>query len=497
MADDEEQIEEENELEELELQKRRLEIERLKEEKRRSEREDKRRDDAEKKSSEGKRRKEKPNFTEKLTDWNKEFSGIIKTKGFFGTLFWLIGQFFGLLFSIPRYISELFSRFGFVGFIGFLILVGFLLYFFLGSAWAGSLARATVVPLYQGVIDPALEAVLPGFKENLVKGFRVVLDPESAREEFDPSAAKEVNTGSKGVIFESVSKNRDVYFVGDIVEVSVRAKVYGLNDVSTNVRFSCDDIDSVRPEVSISGVGGDSVVVPADIVKSFFITCRYEGLKFNNPTARTEIKKMKFKALYSDFVTLAELDAYILSSSSLDDLEARNIDVFADISDSNLNKRDRTVRPRFSEGPIKLDIDLPAPHPLTESAPYQFFVKVINQEFAWKGDVVRVSSLALRIPEGFSLGDNCEFDSDGKIKTVVLDRMNKEFVDIKRLNEEFGLLSIEQKEAASRKRDVKVACSLLVNSVQDQVKKDVIQSELVYDYEFTKLTTFEINKPVI
>ena len=30
-----------------------------------------------------------------------------------------------------------------------------------------------------------------------------------------------------------------------------------------------------------------------------------------------EIKKMKFKALYSDFVTLAELDAYTLSSSSL------------------------------------------------------------------------------------------------------------------------------------------------------------------------------------
>src|SRR3989338_4899965 len=400
MADDDYK----KQIRDLELKRRQLDVDRLEAQKRREEREEKKLEESEKKQTEEKLRKyEGPSFKETAFGEHGNFEQYLKKEGYTKTLIALPKWVLALLFGGIKKFLENIRKPGFF-FLIVLIIVGSFIafnYLFAGAAfsWFGSLGRATVVPLYQGVIDPVLEAVLPGFKENLVKGFRVVLDPESAREEFDPSAAKEVSTGSKGVIFESVSKNRDVYFVGDIVEVSVRAKVYGLNDVSTNVRFSCDDIDSVRPEVSISGVGGDSVVVPADIVKSFFITCRYEGLKFNNPVAKTGIKKMKFKALYSDFVTLAELDAYTLSSSSLHDLEARNIDVFADISDSNLNKRDRTVRPRFSEGPIKLDIELPAPHPLTESAPYQFFVKVINQEFAWKGDVVRVSSLALRITE--------------------------------------------------------------------------------------------------
>src|SRR3989344_4553574 len=172
----------------------------------------------------------------------KGFNQYFSDNGFFSILFWGVIYLITLIVTTPFKLLKCFRET--TGVWGFLIFLIILFYVLFISGWGASLARVTVVPLYQGIIDPALEAVLPGFKENLVKGFRVVLDPESAREEFDPSAAKEVNTGTKGVIFESVSKNRDVYFVGDnnfkgdIVEIFVRAKVYGLNDVNTNVRFS-------------------------------------------------------------------------------------------------------------------------------------------------------------------------------------------------------------------------------------------------------------------
>ena len=435
--------------------------------------------------------KKNPKISEVVFGKHGSFQKHLENEGYFKTLFSLLKLSYVLPILGLTWVIKQFRKWGWIGFILFVVIL--ISFYYL---WFGSLLNVTVVPLYTGVIDPALESVMPGFKGTLSKAWNVFLDPESARDEFDPSAAKQVSTEQKGVIFSAAKENRDYYIESEKVDISTRVQIYGLKESPTNVEFSCSDVvednyfsddDVVEGKAIVSGSDTSTVNVPPDVVKPYFVTCTYEnGFKIED---RREIKKAKFKAKYSNFKTKGELNVYTLSKTRLLELETAGINPFDDVDyDTYLNKKDRSVRPIYGEGPVNLEIDLPASQPLTDGAPYRFFIKIKPKTYSWSGELVEIKTLSLKLPSSFNLvtdtESKCDFNEKGDLKVEVFDRINLRF------NE-------DQQELSKQSGDVSLVCSFNVDDVTDVVKMDVIKVELIYDYVFTKTTTFEINKAIV
>ncbi len=306
----------------------------------------------------------------------------------------------------------------------------------------------------------------------------------------------------QGVEFRKFEPKKDIFREKDKIEALAAVKIYALEDLSTNVEFSCTKGDVVQQittigfsgseggEIKLFGEneGSNSVFVYPNQDKSLNILCSFGeetlyAIKFGDK--KTISQKITLKANYKDFIVSSRLKIYTLDSTILTSLEQDNKNPFAyfKINDPLISS-DRSVRSeQLKKSPAILSLNLFDAQPLRDSAVYLLGLEIKNDKFSWNGKISSLKSLRVSLPNGFKpkIEDCKEFDL---IENNVL-----------KLKEDIILKLNKDKDVS----DQRFFCEFEIDNsaVTEDLSFSLIEAEAKFDYEFQAFTSAIISKNLL
>lgn len=286
-----------------------------------------------------------------------------------------------------------------------------------------------------------------------------------------------------GVKITDVTPTRDA-FISDVdeIEIMASARVYGIQGISPKITFSCEIEDENEEMVSaksveISGQEVNEIFVPSGQDELYQIRCTFDKMKSSKPN---EIKGVKVKAEYSDFVTRSNIVVYTLNDEVIKGIGDVNPFEYFHMSDPQNMGKDRIAIPHKDySSPVELWLNIPVKQPFIEDINYFVGLKLNHNQLSWGGDLKKIKHLKLILPENIvAREEKCDLTEDLTLSEEKLNAINK-------------MLETE-KETVDDVNNLKYFCDLNVVSAGDVPESSIIRAQMVYDYEFVRTSSITL-----
>jgi len=375
----------------------------------------------------------------------------------------ILAIFFFILVILPGKVSKVILV---ILLIGVVVCFGFMIFYEAGVAKRGWISLG----------DLSLEALKAKMNEyaNLLKaklyGYGEWKNPQVV-EKRKPVGVKIKDIISKG------------FFISGKDEVEVRAnvKVYGLEGISLRIRFGCEienfDGNMIEAKsVEVFGEETNEVFVPKGQDKVYTIKCKFGVMK---AVKKNDIRKVKVKAIYSDFVTRANIVVYTLKGEIMKQIGEVDPFEYFRISDrKNIDKEGIGIPHKQTNAPVELWLNIPIKQPFMEDVDYFVGMRLYNDNLWWGGKLKKLKYLSLIYPENIVRGESCDLDED-----LVLTEK-----DFEKINEKLEKGKFEVDDI----NNLKYFCDFNVVKAGNVPEASMIRAQLVYDYEFSKSSSITL-----
>ncbi len=300
-------------------------------------------------------------------------------------------------------------------------------------------------------------------KLGLRDAYLAVVSPEqllvqsSFESDIEKNAAN-VNLGVRIKNFETIGK----VFTDQAFSMVGTIEAESLPDaIELFVTCNMEDYQNNFPvpaEISLPGAVNNLARINKGIKEVIQATCTFpEGVRIEDSDQVITAKQASMHVAYN-FETKASHKTYVLDIGELQKFKSRDQDPFDfyKVSDPQLTGK-RTIKSKATPGPINLAIGTYQSQPFTQDTPYWLGVTIANNA-EWRGNLQKLNSLELQVPDFISLESDpefgrsaqpatCDFTSTGKtiqdgnlkykvyeLKNEVLEKVNKN-CDIKSLKD--------------------------------------------------------------
>ncbi len=285
-----------------------------------------------------------------------------------------------------------------------------------------------------------------------------------------------------GIKIKDITPTRDAFISDeDEIEIIANARVYGLEGISPKITFNCEIEDENEnmisaKDVEISGQETNEVFVPIGQDELYQIRCTFDKMKASKPN---EIRGVKIKAKYSDFVTRSNIIVYTLKKDVIKEIGDVNPFEYFRMSDPrNVDKEGIAIPHKEFSSPVELWLNMPVKQPFIEDINYFIGLKLNHDQLSWGGNLKKIKYLKLIFPDNIDIGKKCDLNEDLTLPKEDLAAINKK-------------LEIE-KETVDYINKIKYFCDLTVTDAGDVPKYSVIRAQMVYDYEFVRTSTINL-----
>ncbi len=273
------------------------------------------------------------------------------------------------------------------------------------------------------------------------------------------------------------------FFISDKDEVEIRAniKVYGLKSISPKIKFGCEienfDGNMIEAEsVEVFGEETNEVFVPRGQDKIYTIKCNFGVME---SVKKNDIRKVKVKAIYSDFVTRANIIVYTLKGEVIKQIGEVDPFKYFRINDRrNIDREGIAIPHKEVNAPVELWLNIPTQQPFIEDVDYFVGMRLYNDNLWWGGKLRKLKYLSLIYPETIVRGESCDLDEDLVLVEEDFSKINKKLEE-----DEFEVNDIN---------NLKYFCDFSVVTAGDVPEASMIRAQLIYDYEFSKSSSITL-----
>lgn len=259
-------------------------------------------------------------------------------------------------------------------------------------------------------------------KLGLRDAYLAVVSPEkllvqsSFESDIEKNAAN-VNLGVRIKNFEAIGK----IFAAEAFSMVGTIEVESLPDaIELLVTCTMEDYQNdfpVAAEISLPGSFSNIARIHKGIKEVIQATCTFpEGVRIEDSDQVITAKQAAMHVAYN-FETKASHKTYVLDFNELQKFKSGNQDPFDfyKVSDPQLTGK-RTIRSKATPGPINLAIGTYQSQPFTQDTPYWLGVTIANNA-EWRGNLQKLNSLELQVPDFISLESDPEFGAGAKSAT--------------------------------------------------------------------------------
>lgn len=325
----------------------------------------------------------------------------------------------------------------------------------------------------------------------LVDVFKTIQDP--SRVVRTVSWQAEVDQSSQdqelGLSFERFNSIKTIYTPGEKLILAGSVKVKSLKD-NSKVEFSCEaTTDKIQGTILKPN---EPVILKKDLTEIIPITCEIPTDKIKLGSASFRGENVVLKANY-DFKGNAYIEAYTLNSKLLENVQT----IFKNEQNSRLNKDTRQVASEYSNGPMRVLLNIRDSQPFTEKGPsyssnsyYEFDLAIDKASSLYQGRLSKINTVYLYLPKNFELHDAEDrfelIESEDEVFNKY--QMKQQYID--KLNlfcREFNLLDTECYNYWERGFIIASSSFKVASLNKDDLDKNYIRAEI--DYEFQAETS--------
>jgi len=357
--------------------------------------------------------------------------------------------------------------------------------------------------VYNKVTDPILNTnagnyiregasyikLLPIFKGSEEKQAEL-LQSYSWKSSIDESSKKK----DLGVKITKFKTTNDIIETEKVSKIEAIAEGYASTTEPTEIEFSCLTKENEFGEVANQN---NILHISPDRKEYFTIKCIYNKELFEiDESKTTDSKKIKIRSTY-DFTTEAYIPIYILQKDILEEKRENDKDIFKNIQDKNLDKREGISKSTYTKGPIKLILRSLYTQPYTEEGPfgsgssYTLDIK-IDDDIQWTGNIERIEDFYLLIPEEISITtENFEYSKieDNfqvyRAKDSLINQLHKT-CEPKNIFEKISDLIDED---CWRRGNIITNTEFSINNPPEEISQTFIRAKLKYKFNDEKQDT--------